>query len=147
VRDKALAILWSALLPEDLMSLAGAARDLEAAVFAQHPSMTNGGGGDPGPEYKRRLRILWGWLSSDSGCELPQLKRALLHGALPPPLPCLNLPGVILPIERQRVVSEQALHLTTMSIVCAVFPVLRKDFLHTVLCLQRCISLLAASFD
>lgn len=84
MRDKALAILWTALLPQELVCLAETAAQLEAAIHAQH-ARANGGDhgsavGDPGPAYKNRLRVLYGWLSSSDGAALPELKRSLLQG-------------------------------------------------------------------
>ena len=84
VRDQGLLILWSALMPHAELPPAEAARKLEAAVHALY-ARGNGDNAtaDPGVEYFRRLRVLWGWLSPDSRDALPQLKRMLLQGGRP----------------------------------------------------------------
>ncbi|CAL8465226.1 g4761 [Coccomyxa elongata] len=83
-RDQGLLILWNALMPHAELPPAEAARKLEAAVHARY-ARGNGDNAtaDPGAEYIRRLRVLWGWLSPDSNDAAPQLKRMLLQGELP----------------------------------------------------------------
>ncbi len=88
-RDQGVLILWNALMPHAELPPAEAARKLEAAVHARY---TRGNGdnaaADPGAEYIRRLRVLWGWLSPDSKDAVPQLKRMVLQGGCPSSATC-----------------------------------------------------------